>query len=159
MTFRKHILCLFFISLTCTAFAQEEESVNKYPEEVFKVVEEMPRFPGCEMDENDYDYDRHEVKECSKKAMMDYLYSNLQYPEAAMKNKTEGMAVVMFIVRPDSLITDIDLIRDPGDGTGEEAVRLVESMNDMPLKWRPGKQRGRAVNVRYTLPVRFRIED
>ncbi|MEM9887948.1 MAG: TonB family protein [Bacteroidota bacterium] len=123
-------------------------------EEVFKVVEQMPRFPSeeCEALENDLD-----KKSCSDKALMNYIVQYIKYPEAAREAKKEGMCVVQFTVEKDGSLSDIDLVRDIGAGCGEEAKSIVEQMNIDNLKWTPGIQRGRKVRVRFTLPIKFEL--
>ncbi len=121
-------------------------------EEVFKVVEEMPRFPGCE-DETD----RNQRDKCSKKKMLEFLYKGLNYPTEARKNGVEGTAVVRFIVETDGLLSNIEVMRDPGAGCGEAAKRAIERMNQMEERWIPGKQRGKLVKVQYLLPVKFKL--
>ncbi len=119
-------------------------------EEVFKVVEELPRFPGCEDITTPSDR-----KNCAQQKMLYYLYDQIKYPPQARKNGTEGTAVVGFIVKKDGSVSDIKLLRDPGDGCGVEAKRVVETMKNM--LWIPGKQKGEAVNVQYNLPIRFKL--
>lgn len=113
----------------------EPEPVQEEEEEIFMVVEEMPEFPG------------------GKQAMIEFVYANIQYPEAAKKVGAEGQAVVRFVVQKDGNIGDVTIMRDPGHGFGEEAKRIIESMP----QWTPGKQRGRAVNVFHTYPIRFKL--
>lgn len=122
------------------------------PPSLYKIVEEMPRFPGCEGVIN-----KVEREECAKKRMLEYLYDNLQYPKAAKDAGTDGMAVVSFIINTEGKLVNLKLLRDPGDGTGEEALRVVKSMNSMTVKWIPGKERGITVDVLYTLPIRFKL--
>ncbi|HMQ50182.1 MAG TPA: energy transducer TonB [Saprospiraceae bacterium] len=121
--------------------------------EIFKVVEEMPRFPGCE------DLASKEEKQmCANKKLLEFLYGNIRYPAVARDNNIEGTVVVAFVVDPKGVIKDAQVIRDIGGGCGAEALRVVSMMNDMPEKWTPGKQRGRAVNVMFNLPVKFKLE-
>lgn len=122
--------------------------------EVFKIVQQMPRFPGCE---NAFDSDK-EIEKCAKQLMLEFIYDNLQYPPQAKSHRVEGMAVLRFIINERGDVRDIDLLRDPGYGCGEEALRIVKSMNDMSLKWIPGRQRGKPVKVLYTLPVKFGLD-
>ncbi len=123
-------------------------------EEVFKVVKEMPRFPGCEnIKENS-----KKVEMCAKEKMLEYIYDNLIYPEEALKQEVEGIAVIQFTIWKDHTIRNIKIVRNPGAGTGEEAARIVESMKEMDEHWRAGHQRGKPVNVQYTLPVKFKLE-
>ncbi len=123
-------------------------------EPLFKVVEKMPRFPGCENAPGD-----DIAKEnCAKGKMLEYIYGTLIYPEEAKQNKVEGTVVTQFTVQPDGSIGDIKIVRDIGAGCGDAAKNILESMNNLPEKWTPGMQRGRPVNVLYTLPVRFKLD-
>lgn len=121
---------------------------------VYKVVEEMPRFPGCE----DKGLGRAELKKCAEDEMLKFIYSNIKYPAVARENGIEGRAILQFIVQKDGSIKDVKVLRDPGGGTGMEAERVIKLMNDMPTKWIPGKQRGKPVRVQYALPVSFKLQ-
>ncbi|MCB0628972.1 MAG: TonB family protein [Lewinella sp.] len=121
--------------------------------EIFKIVEEMPRFPGCETS----GLSIAEKKTCSDRKLMEYLYSEINYPGIARENNIEGMVVVGFVVNTDGSITDIQVLRDIGAGCGEEAMRVVQKMNEMPQKWIPGRQRNVPVRVMFTLPIRFKL--
>jgi TonB family protein len=112
----------------------------------------MPTFP----------YDPEDCPEgirisCGRKALQTYLQENTYYPTEALNAGIEGIAVITFIVEPDGVITNAKIIRDPGEGTGEEALRVVTQMSEMERRWFPGTQRGRAVRVQYNLPVKFKI--
>jgi protein TonB len=121
--------------------------------EIFRVVEEMPRFPGCEDLQ-----DMASKRACAEKKLIDYIYSNIQYPRVARENNVEGTVVIQFVVSPEGKIQDAVIVRDVGGGCGQEALRVVNSMKDMQESWIPGKQRGRAVPVLLNLPVRFKLE-
>ena len=120
--------------------------------EIFKVVEQMPRFPGCEDKGTD-----KEKSECSRTKLLEYIYGNLKYPAIARENGIEGQVVLQFVVERDGSITDINIVRDIGGGCGDAAVKVISGMNNMGTKWIPGKQRGRPVRVLFTLPVKFII--
>lgn len=122
-------------------------------EEIFKVVEEMPRFPGCE---NLATTD--ERKACADKKMLQFIYDNIQYPAIARENGIEGTVVVRFVVETDGSIKHTEVVRDIGGRCGEEALRVVTLMNNMPQKWTPGRQRGKPVRVWFNLPVKFILE-
>ncbi|MBT8189802.1 MAG: energy transducer TonB, partial [Bacteroidia bacterium] len=122
--------------------------------EIFKVVEQMPRFPGCE-NVSGSDKDK---ENCAKEKMLQYIYKNLKYPAIARENGVEGMTVLQFVVSEDGSVKDINVVRDIGAGCGDAAKKVVEGMNRLPQKWTPGKQRGRPVKVLYTLPVKFKLE-
>ena len=118
-------------------------------DEIFKVVEQMPRFPGCEGSGS-----KEEIEKCAEQKMLQFIYKNLKYPAIARENGVEGMCVLQFVVDKAGNVTDAKIVRNIGAGCGESAMKVV---NTMP-QWIPGKQRGRAVKVLYTLPVRFKLE-
>ena len=118
--------------------------------ELFKVVEDMPRFPGCE----ESTISKEDKTQCSRQKMLEFIYTNLKYPREARKLGIDGIAVIQMVVEKDGSITSIEIIRNPGGGTGEEARRVIELMPT----WIPGKQRGQNVAVQYTLPIKYKLE-
>ncbi len=140
-----------------TGEVTKEKTLKKPIEQddpIFKVVEEMPRFPGCEEIVN-----KSERSACAQKAMLNYIYTNLNYPDAARSAGIEGMVVVQFIIRKDGSLTDINVVREIGAECGANAAAVLEKMNAENIRWIPGKQRGKLVDVMYTLPVRYKLED
>ncbi|MBN8683567.1 MAG: energy transducer TonB [Chitinophagales bacterium] len=105
-------------------------------EEILNLAEQRPSFPGGEA------------------AMLQFLDENLKYPALAKENGIQGRVIVRFVVEKDGSLSNTEILRDIGGGCGKEALRLLASMP----RWQPGKQRGRAVRVRYTLPLSFRLE-
>lgn len=103
----------------------------------FTFVEQAPEFPG------------------GKQAMAKFIADHLQYPDAAREAGVEGRVTVRFIVERTGRIKDPEVLRGIGNGCDQEAIRVVKSMPN----WRPGKQNGMAVNVYYTLPVIFKLQD
>jgi TonB family protein len=102
---------------------------------VFNVVEDLPRFPG------------------GTEAQMEWMKKNIKYPVEAQKAGKEGRVIIQYVVWKDGTIRDVKIIRSAGTLFDEEAIRLVKSMPN----WTPGKQRGQAVNVKYTLPINFKL--
>ena len=111
----------------------EEEVVEQ---EIFKIVEEMPAFPGGEA------------------KLMEYVAKNVKYPQIARETGVQGRVYVNFVVEPDGSVSNVSVLRGIGGGCDEEAMRVVKSMP----KWKPGKQRGKAVRVSYMLPVNFKLQ-
>jgi periplasmic protein TonB len=105
-------------------------------EEIFTVVEQNPEFVG------------------GTAAMYAWLGKNIKYPAAAQRANISGKVFVSFTVNTDGSITDAQVLKGLGFGTDEEAIRVVKSMP----KWKPGKQSGRAVRVKYNLPISFQLE-
>ena len=121
---------------------------------VHRVVDQMPMWPGCE-DEGDY----RQRKNCADKRMLAFIYDNIKYPRQAREDSVEGMAVVQFVIEKDGRVNAPKLLRDPGAGTGDEALRVVELMQDRDIYWQAGRHEGRPVRVQFNLPVKFKLED
>jgi protein TonB len=135
------------------AFSQDDPQVEKQEEAIFKVVEQMPRFPGCEDKATD-----KEKYDCAQMEMLKYLYTGLSYPAEARKNGVEGMVLVQFVVNEEGYIEDAKIVRDIGAGCGQASLDVINSMNDMDERWIPGKQRGEKVKVMYSLPINFKLD-
>jgi TonB family protein len=131
--------------------SQDENLITISPlqVEIFKVVEKMPKFPGCESDNN--------FSGCTTKKLAKYIDNNLVYPKEAIDNKIEGTVVVDFIVTEEGLIKDVKIRKDIGFGCGKAAIDVIESMNNMSERWTPGAQRTRIVSVLITKPIEFKL--
>lgn len=163
-------IILLNIILLNVGFSQENEigkqiqsNVETPPNEkgdstISKMVDRsnsMPRFPGCE----DFEGTDEQKAKCAEQKMLTYIYSNLKYPEDAQKHHVQGQVVLKFLIDSIGFISNVEILRDPGRGLGEAAKEVILSMNDMPKKWIPGRQRGKVVNVMYTIPVKFSLND
>ncbi len=87
-------------------------------------------------------------------AFMRYVGQNYDYPQEAIEAEVNGQVQVAFVVEKDGGLTDMKIIRDLGYGTGEAAIRVLQSSS----KWSPGVQNGRPVRVAYTLPIRLNLQ-
>jgi protein TonB len=96
---------------------------------------------------------------CATKALMMFVYGNVRYPEEAEAYGTEGMAVISFVIEKDGSVSNPSITRDPGDGIGEEGLRIVNLMIEQDIRWQPGTQGGEAVRVKFNLPVKFKLTD
>ena len=139
--------------LTLGLFAAGNLCAQPADEEVYSVVAEMPVFPGCE----DLAADYKEMKRCADDQMLDFIYGSIVYPPEAKEAGVEGMAIISFTIEADGRLTEPFIYRNPGAGTGEEALRVVKLMEDGALLWRPGYHEGKAVRVRFNLPVKFQL--
>ncbi|MEY3322090.1 MAG: outer membrane protein TonB, partial [Bacteroidota bacterium] len=119
----------------------------------FMVVEDMPLFPGCDTEKT-----KEDKKKCSDRKVFEFVFKNLKYPVIARENGIEGTAVIQFVVDKDGAVKDVSVLKDIGGGCGEEASRVVNTMNESGIKWTPGRQRGRPVKVQFRLPVRFKLQ-
>lgn len=115
----------------------------------------MPLFPGRNCGELT-NYKKR--KKCSDRAMLEYIYKNVRYPKRARDRNVSGMAVVSFVVEPHGVITNIEVVRDPGSGLGEAAAKTVRKMRKDNLRWEPGLHKGKPVAVQFMLPVKFKLE-
>jgi TonB family protein len=117
--------------------SQKTQSVNSEVDAngAYNVVEEMPEFPG------------------GNNELMKYLTSSIKYPAEAVESAFQGRVVVSFIVNKDGSISDIKVLRGVASALDKEAIRVVSAMP----KWIPGKMKGEAVRVKYTLPVTFKL--
>ncbi|WP_020535318.1 energy transducer TonB [Lewinella cohaerens] len=123
---------------------------------IYKVVEQMPRFPAaCEALDTTLVY----KQKCANQAMLEYVYQRVIYPQEAIDENIQGTAVVTFVVETDGRISQPQIVRDLGGGTGIAALGVVLQMKEESLRWIPGKQQGKAVRVQFNLPVRFKIKD
>jgi protein TonB len=124
------------ITLAYAQSSSNESGTNEADETVYTVVEKMPEYPG------------------GQQALFDYLKANVKYPEIARANGIQGRSLVQFVVNKDGSISDVQILRSGGDPSlDKEAVRVISSMPN----WIPGKQGGKLIRVRYTVPVNFRL--
>lgn len=110
---------------------QEEEE-----EKVFDMVEQMPTFPG------------------GAGELMKYIAGHLRYPTIAQENGIQGRVICQFVVGSDGNVRDVNVVKSLDPYCDKEAVRVIMSMP----KWIPGKQNGKAVSVKYTVPIVFRLQ-
>lgn len=122
---------------------------------VYQVVDEMPRFPGCE----GLDTTVQAKQQCAQTALLQFIYQNVRYPEAARLDGIEGTVVLRFVVETDGQVSNIVVLKDIGGGCAEEALRVVGGMNGAGVRWTPGKMKGKAVRVQQALPIRFKLEE
>ena len=118
---------------TPPAVVEEEEESSQ---QIFTVVETMPELPG------------------GQGALLQYLAKSIKYPVIAQENGIQGRVSCSFVVNKDGSIVDAEVIRGVDPSLDKEALRVI---NSMP-KWSPGKQRGKPVRVKYTVPVTFRLQ-
>lgn len=128
------LISLMAVCGLMTAHAQKTV-VSQTNQKVFDAVEQMPEYPG------------------GMQAMMEFLQTNMKYPEDAAKQKVEGRVMVQFVVETDGSITDVHVAKQVFPSLDAEAIRVVQAMP----KWTPGMDKGRVVRVKYNLPIVFRM--
>ena len=116
--------------------AYDRPSSSKSPgSDAFDVVEEMPVYPG------------------GMPAMMDFFYKNMKYPKEAFDAKQEGRVIAQFVVEKNGSITDAHIVKSVSPALDAEALRIVNAMPN----WTPGRQNGKPVRVKYTVPISFKL--
>ena len=114
----------------------ESAPLDANTDEVFKVVEVDPEFPGGE------------------EALYKYLAENIKYPVMAKNNKVEGRVYITFVIEKDGTVSEAKVLRSVNEELDAEALRVI---NAMP-KWKPGTQRGVPVRVQYNIPITFKLQ-
>jgi protein TonB len=122
---------------------EEEEDVDV----PFAVIEDVPIFPGCE------GVAKSERRNCFQEKMNKHIRKNFRYPEIAQEMGIQGRMYVNFIISKDGSITNIRM-RGPDKNLEKEAERIISKLPKMT----PGKQRGRAVRVPFSIPIIFRLQ-
>lgn len=112
-----------------------KEAEAEDPNKIYDNVEVLPEYPG------------------GSAAMMRYLAQNVKYPQAAQENGRQGKVVVQFVVDTDGSIINAHVLTSVDPDLDKEALRVIKSMP----RWTPGKQKGKPVRVKYTVPVNFRL--
>lgn len=126
----------------------EEVEVGEIDEDIsvpFAVIEDVPIFPGCE--------GASDKKACFQEQMQKHIRKHFRYPEIAQEMGVQGRVNVMFVIQRDGSIGSIRM-RGPDKNLEAEALRIIELLPDMT----PGKQRGRAVKVPFSIPITFRLQ-
>jgi protein TonB len=115
-----------------------EEVANAADDSIYNTwaLEVHPDFPGGEA------------------ALYKYLGDNIKYPRMAVETNIQGTVYIGFVIEKDGSLTDVKVERSPAAILADEAVRVVSSMPG----WKPGKQGGKSVRVRFILPVKFRLQ-
>ena len=121
------------------------EEVDEDLDVPFAVIEDVPIFPGCENDSN--------KRACFQKMMQKHISKNFRYPEIAQDMGVQGRVSVMFTIQKDGSIGNVRM-RGPDKNLEKEAARIIGKLPKMT----PGKQRGRAVRVPFSIPITFKLQ-
>ena len=132
----KKLILILLMAECCLISAHAQKTVvSQTNQKVFDTVEQMPEYPG------------------GMQAMIEFLQTNMKYPEDAEKQKVEGRVMVQFVVETDGSISDVHVAKQVFPSLDAEAIRVVKAMPN----WTPGKEKGRVVRVKYLLPIVFRM--
>lgn len=114
----------------------EDEDTLENGEQVFRVVEVMPKFPGGDAE------------------LLKFIAKNVKYPQESQNKGEQGRVICSFVVTKDGTLTNYKVIRGISPALDQEAVRVLQMMP----RWTPGTQRGEPVAVKYTVPITFRLK-
>ena len=123
------------IEIEDTESDEDLEIVEEDDDEVFMVVENMPEFPGGDL------------------GLMKYIQKNVKYPPIAKEYNITGKVYISFVVDKSGSVTNVKVVRGVDKNLDAEAVRVIKSLP----KYKPGKQRGKAVKVMFTVPINFTL--
>lgn len=130
----KQIFILLFMTLSIPSLFAQASYSNSSQQPVFTGI--APTFPGG--------------VEAKKK----FISENIRYPEEAKSNKIQGTVELKFIVEPNGQLSNFEIIKDPGGGLAEEALRIYQLM---PI-WEPGRLKGEAVRIPVTETLNFKLK-
>ena len=122
-------------------FDDFEIVIEEKEEEIFVTVEEMPTFQGGGLPE-----------------FRNWVQQNVKYPQIALENGIQGNVVVQFVVGPDGKMSNFKVLQSPDKTLSDATIAVLQEGNKLKRGWKPGKQRGKAVKVSFTMPVRFVIQ-
>ena len=132
----KKLILMSFMVVCCLMTANAQKTVvSQTNQKVYDEVEQMPEYPG------------------GMPAMIEFLQTNINYPEDAVKQKVEGRVMVQFVVETDGSISDVHVAKQVFPSLDAEAIRVVQAMPN----WVPGSEKGKVVRVKYNLPIVFRM--
>lgn len=132
---KKLLLMSLMAVFGLTTVNAQKTVVAQKNQQVFDVVEQMPEYPG------------------GMQALFEYLSQNMKYPEDAKQQKIEGRVIAIFVVETDGSISNVEVVKPVFPSLDAEAVRVLSGMP----KWTPGKQSGKVVRVKYTVPISFNL--
>lgn len=133
---KKLIILSLMALFGLTTVSAQKTVVAQKNQKVFDVVEQMPEYPG------------------GIQALLEYLSQNVKYPADAENQKVEGRVIATFIVETDGTINNVEVVKPVFPSLDAEAIRVLSGMP----KWTPGKQSGKEVRVKYTVPINFNLK-
>lgn len=123
--------------------------VNKSEPEIFIMAEKMPCILDCDAMVKEEDR-----RTCTHNAILTFMYAHLEYPQTARESTIEGTVIVSFVINQSGSLDGISIIRDIGGGCGQAVVNVLKKLQS----WSPGSQNNKKVNVKMTIPVKFKLE-
>ncbi len=141
------LLLLFFGAISLKA--QNSDTT------IYVIAEEPPRFPACER----LDTTLAVKQKCAMQTLMAFVYKNVVYPIEARQNGNEGQVVVTFVVEKNGSLSNFNILKDIGGGCAQSVLDVVGAMNQAGIRWVPGINKGDTVRTRFTLPIKFELQE
>ncbi len=116
---------------------------------IWAIAENMPYLIGCNQNVSE-----DERRICTQKTLIAYIHSHLKYPSLAKDINIEGTVVLTFIIDKEGKMKDLTIARDIGGGCGHAAINALKGLSS----WVAGKQNQQTVNVKYTIPIKFKLD-
>lgn len=150
------IYVLFFFFSCVYSFAQGSVQDTT----IYEVAETLP-YPlmvSCDPERHPA-WTSDSIRRCAESQLLSILSNNIRYPIAASEANIQGTVVTSFVVEIDGSMSNLGLLKDIGGGCGEEALRVLKAFDEAGLRWQPGTLKGKAVRMRQSLPLRFRLQE
>jgi len=113
------------------------------------ISEQMPYLAICDTDASE-----EERRKCTQNTMLAYIYKYLKYPAIAREITVEGTVIISFVIDKSGKLIHLEIVRDIGAGCGAAAAKVINGLGD----WLPGRHNKQAVQVKYTIPIKFKLE-
>jgi len=141
-----------FDSLGNKTFEQEYQSgklISNEPDTSYKIVDVMPRFPGCA----DQNLSNDELQKCSKNKLSEWLVKEIKYPNYERENGIQGIAKISFVVDKNGNLKKFKILNGLSHNISRQLFKIYENMPS----WIPGEHNGKSVPVNITLPIPFKL--
>lgn len=154
-TMRHLLLTLLWLATAATLTAQNTADTT-----IYSFADQMP-YPlirGCEAAAH-VGWNEDSTKRCAEAQLQRLLARFVQYPNEAREKNIQGMVATSVVVEKDGRMSQIKVLRDIGGGCGAEAIRVIKALQEAGLRWQPAKNKGQAVRMAVTIPLRFKLEE
>ena len=156
---KKLLLAALLPILTATTIFSQTPAAADTTVYDFAEAAPYPLLNACDMDRHT-GWTLDSVRRCADRTLLNLMARNIQYPEAARQKNLEGTVVASFVVEPNGRMSQLKLLKDIGEGCGQEALRVLAALDEAGLRWSPGRDKAQQpVRVRQSLPLRFRLQE
>lgn len=146
---KKTLILISIISFALTLGFSQDQEMKADSVYGFLDVDVPAIFPGCDK------YEGFQKKLCSKEALDAYIDNIMEYPNSAKRKSLEGRCLIEYTILSDGSMTDIDLMKDIGEGCGKEALRIFDQLAASGSIWQPATKNKQQVSIRMKTAVKF----